>query len=178
MENSRGKKLIQLVKLQNLKEQHRKTQEYSIPPNRALSATDSENNNEEEIRDNVNSRYEDSNGESDVEPYEDSGSEWQPSGSEKGVSESIAGVIDSEAVTEDNRKTDLNVEGSEGRKKRGRKIRILNQSRKKRKRMANSNLKYVSARNKIIEPKKFNANYVCTCSKRFHIDAKIRKKLF
>ena len=76
---------------------------------------------------------------------------------------------------------ELNLEKeSEGRKKRGRKRKSLNQSRKDRKKFSNSNQEYVSARNKIVAPKIFKEDYLCPCSKKCHnvVNTEIRKRFF
>lgn len=107
------------------------------------------------------------------EPYPSSGSEYIPDSE-------VTDSADETMEQENNMEFDINVEKSEGRKKCGRKRKIKNQSRQDRKKCANYNLIYISARQKAVRPKIFKENYCCPCLKKCHnvVNDEIRKRFF
>lgn len=107
------------------------------------------------------------------EPFQSSGSEFIPDS--EGTSEGMSDLNITETA-----ETNKEVKKWEGRKKRGRKRKILHQSRADRKKFANTNQKYISVRDKEVEPKNFNVVYSCKCSKKCTdiVPLETRKRLF
>ncbi|CAH1108093.1 unnamed protein product [Psylliodes chrysocephalus] len=107
------------------------------------------------------------------EPFQSSGNKFIPDSED-----SLGDMSDLDA--RESRETITQFEERKGRKSRGRKRKISNQSRTDRKKYTNTNKKYISARAKEVEPKTFNSAYSCKCSKKCMdiVPLETRKRLF
>ena len=105
------------------------------------------------------------------EPYQSSGSEYLPSESS---------LYEFNSNERKKLPTQDNISKNKGRKKRGRKRKNGDQSREDRKKFCNTNQRYVTVKNRVVEPKAFNPDFRCECLKKCteKVDMKAREKLF